>query len=141
MEIQDASPTWESLLLPFLRHSRSHQPSYILDVDKKASVSTLYLILNLLSHAVNPVKSSVLQSILDSYLITNGVKRAVVETLAGLNLCHGHTTANARLIDIAASERLKLSKIAKDLRTVVACDNMDFTDTLRDESLGHQSRM
>jgi hypothetical protein len=46
--------------------------------------------------------------ILDIYLLRSGVKRRVIETLAGLGICHRYYTTSTILSDLAQHSKVRL---------------------------------
>ncbi|KIV98311.1 uncharacterized protein PV09_09843 [Verruconis gallopava] len=140
--LQVNAPTWYSLFNRLLQNQRSHRKSYTA-ISKEAEVQAkrLYVITSIVCHSRAKKQSDYLHGWLDIYLHGSGVKRRVIETLAGFGLCHSYTQVNRRMNALTTVAKDELRSYGDNLSTVLVYDNFNFKDTRRDEILGHTATM
>ena len=99
--IQEEAPVWYTFIRGILNNTRVGRPSYG-GVDKKGGIDRrIFAITSMVCFSRARNSSNVLASCLDLYFLGSGVHRRVIETLAGLGLCHSYRHANALMNSIS----------------------------------------
>lgn len=92
--IQETTPTWYNFLRSIMVNTRAPRTSFSAQ-DKKGAVDRrIFTVTSMACFSRAKHSSNVLPSCLDLYLLGSGVHRRVIETLAGLGLCHTYHSAN-----------------------------------------------
>lgn len=93
--IHRTAPTWHKLLHAVLLNQRSHRPSYPASANNdQHNVKKLYILTSIACSSRAKKQSNFMLSWLDIYFHGSGVKRRVIETLAGLGVCHSYSQGN-----------------------------------------------
>ena len=101
--VETAAPTWYRILVHVLSNSRASRDSYAFSPDLRKRI---YVITSMVCHSRAKKRSNQFPSMLDAYLIGSGVKRHVIETLAGFGLCHGYKHGNRLMAKVAQHEKV-----------------------------------
>lgn len=92
--IRSVAPTWYSFIRSVMANTRSSRPSYGGEDKRGAIDRRIYTVTSMVCFSRARQGSNVLASCLDLYLLGSGVHRRVIETLAGLGVCHSYHHAN-----------------------------------------------
>ena len=100
-KIESTAPTWAALLLKLMGNRRQEWDSYkglknIQPVQQRA-----YLITSIICRCRGRDTANYFAKTMSVYLLGSGVKRRVLEVLAGLGVCDGYKYANRLLTEIA----------------------------------------
>jgi hypothetical protein len=105
--IEETAPVWYAMVLRLISNQRAHRRSY--GADKQAMMGVLekrlYSITSIVCHSRAKQQSNVLPSMLTIYLMGSGVKRRVIEVLAGLGITEGYHQGKRLLDTIAENSR------------------------------------
>jgi hypothetical protein len=101
--VETVAPTWYRILVHVLSNSRASRDSYAFSPDLRKRI---YVITSMVCHSRAKKRSNQFPSMLDAYLIGSGVKRHVIETLAGFGLCHGYKHGNRLMAKVAQHEKV-----------------------------------
>jgi len=92
--MKEVAPTWSALLQTVMRNRRiEHQSSYP-STNMDPVETRMFTVTSIVCFSRAKQTSNILPSCLDLYLLGSGVSRRVIETLAGLGLCHTYHYAN-----------------------------------------------
>lgn len=105
--VQNTAPRLHTFLCSLLMNRRAHQASYSGTHSSQEFRKRLFTIVSMICHSRYAQNSNYLSSILDAYLLGSGTKRQVVETLAGLGLCHSYAHGNRLMKQIADREKVR----------------------------------
>jgi hypothetical protein len=94
MELERSAPIWCGFLMQILQHSRAHQASYYQRKDLAPIQQKAYLITSVICRARASITSNYLSKTLGLYMISSGVKRRVINVLAGLGICDSYKPLN-----------------------------------------------
>lgn len=100
--IKSNAPTWFKLLHSLLQNTRQSRLSYPTPNNWTAVDRRLFVVTSMICFSRARKSSNVLASCLDVYLVGSGVPRRVIETLAGLGLCHSYHNANTLMKAVAS---------------------------------------
>ncbi|KAG5294025.1 hypothetical protein I7I50_04623 [Histoplasma capsulatum G186AR] len=139
--IRTDAPTWFKLLTPVLKNKRANRKSYEWGSDETTAIKRLFVIMSIICHSYSLKNSNFFSSILSAYFHGSGVKRRVIETISSFGLCLSYVMGNKLMTEIAKQEKMKLRQLVKDPRAVIVYDNMNFKETVRDETIGHNDYM
>jgi hypothetical protein len=64
------------------------------------------VIINMIYHSRAKKRSNQFPSMLDAYLIGSGVKRYIIKTLAGFDLCHNYKHGNRLMAKVAQHKKV-----------------------------------
>ena len=101
--VETAAPTWHRMLVYLLRNPRASRNSSTTSPDLRRPI---FVITSIMCHSRAKKSSNYFSSMLDSYLIGSGVKRRVIETLAGFGLCHSYKQGNRLMKQVAEHEQV-----------------------------------
>jgi hypothetical protein len=101
--VKTAAPTWHRMLVQVLSNSRASRSSYTASKDLRRMI---FVITSIVCHSRAKKRSTYLSTMLDAYLIGSGVKRQVIETLAGFGLCHSYKQGNRLMSQVAQHEKV-----------------------------------
>jgi len=101
--VKTAAPTWYRMLVQVLSNSRASRSSYTASKDLRRMI---FVITSIVCHSRAKKRSTYLSTMLDAYLIGSGVKRRVIETLAGFGLCHSYKQGNRLMSQVAQREKV-----------------------------------
>jgi hypothetical protein len=93
-ELERSAPIWCGFLMQILQHSRAHQASYYQRKDLASVQQKAYLITSVICKARATNTSNYLSKTLGLYMISSGVKRRVINVLAGLGICDSYKPLN-----------------------------------------------
>ena len=114
-ELERSAPIWCGFLMQVLQHSRTHRSSYPQRKDLAPIQQKAYLITSVICRARATKTSNYLTRTLGLYLVSSGVKRRVIEVLAGLGICDSYPQLNELYERIAAKgEVSRLSRLSND---------------------------
>ena len=99
--IKRTAPTWYILLQTLLGNRRQSRPTYPTHEKWVAVHRRMFTITSMVCFSRARHNSNTLSSCLDVYLLGSGVHRRVIETLAGLGLCHSYHHANSLMTKVA----------------------------------------
>ena len=100
--MEETAPQWCLLLKQLLSNTRAHRASYPTTTSMDEALSKrLFTITCIIYHSRAKRQSNFLATTLAAYLMSSGTKRRVIETLAGLGICHGYQQTNRLMNDIA----------------------------------------
>jgi hypothetical protein len=119
--IQDTAPTWHGIMNELLQNQRANWSSYNMRGQEGIPESVQrvgFMITSMLCFSRAKKQCNLFPSILDIYLLRSEVKRRVIETLAGLGICHRYHTASTILSDLAQHSKVRLVLIT-DLSTLL----------------------
>lgn len=88
--IETKAPVSTKLVLSLLTSRFAHRPSY--KRSSKAIPNRVFTLTAMICHSQRIQSSNFFINALSMYLGGSGVKRRVIDTLAGLGICQGHTT-------------------------------------------------
>ncbi|KAN0086982.1 hypothetical protein V8E54_000670 [Elaphomyces granulatus] len=88
-----------------------------------------------------PRCSSEYRSNLGLFLHSCGLSRKGLDRIAGMGVIPSYTHLNRRLTRIAKHAENKLPRLAFDPQLVIAYDNFNFKDTVRNQSIEHSAVM
>jgi hypothetical protein len=100
-KIKSTAPTWTALLEKLMSNQRQGWSSYKGSGNSKIVQQQLYLITSIICRSRARHTANFFAKMLGIYLLGSGVKRRVIEVLAGLGLCDGYKYINRHLTDIA----------------------------------------
>jgi hypothetical protein len=86
-KLEEVAPIWCGFLMRVLQNSRAHRESYPERKDLTLIQQKAYLVTSVICRARARKNSNYLAKTLGLYLISSGVKRRVIEVLAGLGIC------------------------------------------------------
>jgi hypothetical protein len=99
--IERTAPTWYVLLQTLLGNRRQGRPTYTTHKKWVAVHWRMFTVTSMVCFSRARHNSNTLSSCLDVYLLGSGVHRRVIETLAGLGLCHSYHHANSLMTKVA----------------------------------------
>lgn len=99
--IEQTAPTWHAMLISLLSNQRAHRASYARPSQPNTILKRLFTITSIVCHSRAKKQSNFLSTVLGTYLVGTGVKRRVIETLAGLGLCQSYHQTNRTMAAIA----------------------------------------
>jgi hypothetical protein len=94
LELERNAPIWCGFLMQVLQHSRAHQASYYRRKDLAPVQQKAYLITSIICKAQATNTSNYLSKTLGLYMISSGVKKRVINVLAGLGICDSYKPLN-----------------------------------------------
>lgn len=89
-QIERRAPIWHSFITQVLQNQRAHRDSA--PDDSKKNIKRQFTITAMICHSQRIQTSNFLMTTLSMYLGSSGVKRRVIDTLAGLGICYGYGT-------------------------------------------------
>ena len=108
--IQSTAPTWFKLIRSLLGNRRKPRPSYLTHNTWKKEDPRVFTITSMICFSRARITSNTMPSCLDVYLVGSGVPRRVIQTLAGLGLCHSYHHANTLMMKVAAYAKVRNSR-------------------------------
>lgn len=106
--ILDIAPTWSRIIQLCLQNQRGHQSSYSGLGTEKLN-RRLFMITVMVCFSHSHKMANAFPSSLGVYLHSSGVPRRVLETLAGLGICHGYHHINHLLQGISEEAKVRTS--------------------------------
>ena len=100
-KIKSTAPKSTALLEKLMSNQRQGWSSYKGSGNSKIVQQQLYLITSIICRSRARSTANFFAKMLGIYLLGSGVKRQVIEVLAGLGLCDGYKYINRHLTDIA----------------------------------------
>lgn len=107
--VQLRAPEWHCLLLSILPNERAHRTSYAAKMQLDNITRLMFTITSMVLHSKARTRSNFLCKVLDAFLLGNGVKREVVEVLAGLGLCDSYKPANELMMNALVYAKVGLT--------------------------------
>lgn len=89
-QVQTVAPIWHCFITQLLQNQRTHWDSSRSDSQK--NLKRQFTITAMICHSQRVQRSNFLMTTLSMYLGSSGVKRRVIDTLAGLGICYGYGT-------------------------------------------------
>jgi hypothetical protein len=93
-KLERSAPIWCGFLMRVLQHSRAHRASYARRKDLTPIQQKAYLVTSVICRARATKTSNYLARTLGLYMVSSGVKRRVIEVLAGLGICDSYKQLN-----------------------------------------------
>ena len=110
LTIQQTAPTWYSLLWPCLHNRRALRPSYYTRKRDNPIHKRMFAVTSMVCFSRALKTSNTLPSCVGIYLQGSGVHRRVIETLAGLGICHTYHHINSLMDDISKRASVCLTR-------------------------------
>jgi hypothetical protein len=106
--IESNAPTWSALLTRLMSHPRSDRNSYWTLKSQQPNQQRVYLITAILCRCRAQKTANFLAKTMSVYLHGSGVKRRVIEVLAGLGICDSYKHVNQMISSIAEDAKVSI---------------------------------
>lgn len=134
-DIEQHAPQWVRLLDDTTEKKRPQQRQ---SQSKSPVVGPNVVILSILTHRLQPIKSTNFATLMGLYLYQGGARRRVIDTTARLGLSRSYKTIHRLLGDLSETQRQQVRAFGKNPATQTAYDNYDFAVGRRGERAGDQ---
>lgn len=133
--IQSRAPSWLSL---YEKMTRNRFTSETLNqrLEKPSFRKELYFVTAVILRHRSRTNANYLPRLLGLLLTGCGVTCSVVEIFAGAGICDTYKPLNTSWKSVAARARKTVREMSRNQQCVVAYDNLNFLNTVRDHALG-----
>ncbi|KAI5290131.1 hypothetical protein KEM52_000555, partial [Ascosphaera acerosa] len=133
--IQRVAPTW-TRLFERLTHNRHDASSAEHAMAQLSFQRQLLFITTALVRSKARRNANFFGRVLGMALIGAGALRATIELLNGAGICDSYPAVNESWKLVAKESQAVIRRMARDPQVVVAYDNLNFLETVRDHALG-----
>jgi hypothetical protein len=113
-KLESSAPTWCGFLMRILQNARAHRESYAERKDLTLIQQKAYLLTSVICRARARKNSNYLAKTLGLYMVSSGVKRRVIEVLAGLGICDTYKYLYGLYERIANKGEASTSRLSKN---------------------------